>query len=127
MTALSLRPGWQRPPHAKHAPRLVAFAGEHRGGVVSCGRGAWTKTAGEVDGERVWDPARRLVRNMGDGIIILHGELGVGYAIVTGIHGGAWREAWTVRAMHGGPIADGAVTVMPAFRAAAARRHRRAA
>lgn len=125
MTALSLRPGWQRPPRATRVPRLVAFAGEHRGGVVSCGKGAWVKLAG-TDDERAWDPIRRLVRNLGDGIVVLHGELGVAYAIVTGIHGGAWRETWTVHAIHGEPIADGAVTVMPAFRAAASRRRRAA-
>lgn len=112
----------QRPRTPRKRVKLVRyFTGKHQRdaqqqSVITLVRGAWVKTAGQDD--KRWDATARLVRNVGDALIVMWGRWDeVAYAVVTSVHVDGWREWWTVEVKLGGPIPNGGVTVMAGRRA----------
>lgn len=98
------------------------FAARTDGPEIVLGRGAWCKRVDKRDAsndaQRRWDPRARLSRNIGDRVMICHGEIGATLVEIVGIRDDSHGERWRVTRIAGDtPCAPGAVWLMGAPKA----------
>ncbi len=97
----------------KRVPLLRAFEARHRDGKITPKRGGYVKPAG-TDEDKRYVGDERLVRNIGDQIMVTH-SLGIAVVEVVRIEGG-WLECWDVKLVAGDAPANSNVWLMPGFK-----------
>ncbi|MBA3391181.1 MAG: hypothetical protein H0T89_00990 [Deltaproteobacteria bacterium] len=108
----------RRPARKRIAQRRL-FACTYADGVLACKPGGWitTITADDIT-VPTWDASIRLSRNIGDRVIASWGSPDDNAALeVVAIEATGWSERWRVATICGGPVANGNVLVLPAWKA----------